>query len=143
MLSKGDLPVRLPKRTKVTCEQEVWVFCFHLLNDVIAMHAAFMQVSQKSITFDRSERQIFFMHFLCQTFRKSIGGSCICTVHHIGAQYNMFTLAPQCTAFIFWGLLSFYLPSNLYLLYYSQLPPFCSCFHPPICYQFWLKQISA
>ena len=68
-----------------------------------------MQVSQVCITFNRSEGQIF-MHFLCQTFRKSIGGSCICTVHHIGAQYNMLTLAPQCTAFIFWGLLSFYLP---------------------------------
>ena len=85
--------------------------------------------SQICITFNRSEGQIF-MHFLCQTFRKSIGGSCICTVHHIGAQY-MLTLAPQCTAFIFWGFLSFYLPSSLFLPSFPWLLfPFFPCFFP-------------
>ena len=41
-----------------------------------------MQASQICITFNRSEGQIF-MHFHCQTFRKSMGGSCRCTVHHM------------------------------------------------------------
>ena len=32
--------LRIPNKAKITCEQDVSVFCLNLLNDVIAMHAA-------------------------------------------------------------------------------------------------------